>query len=143
MANKKISQLEPKNSNLDTTDLIEISELNGANYISKSILGDEILNSAKHITTQFNIDLSIDPYNITNPGVYSITNGSLLGNSIEFPNPTNFLGRQIIIINLDPNNLVLLGSSYSITLANGSVVTNIPISSSSNFISISSQWVKI
>lgn len=42
----KISQLTPKGSNLASTDLIEISELSGSTYISKSITGQQIMNAA-------------------------------------------------------------------------------------------------
>ena len=42
----KISQLTPKGSNLASTDLIEISEVSGSTYISKSITGQQIMNAA-------------------------------------------------------------------------------------------------
>jgi hypothetical protein len=42
----KISQLTPKGSNLASTDLIEISEVSGSAYISKSITGQQIMNAA-------------------------------------------------------------------------------------------------
>jgi hypothetical protein len=42
----KISQLTPKGSNLSSTDLIEISQLSGSTYISKSITGQQIMNAA-------------------------------------------------------------------------------------------------
>jgi|688.fasta_scaffold02754_47 hypothetical protein len=41
----KISQLTAKGSNLSSTDLIEISQLSGSTYISKSITGQQIMNS--------------------------------------------------------------------------------------------------
>lgn len=46
MADEKISQLTPKGSNLSTTDLLEVSVLDGEIYISKSITGEEIMDSA-------------------------------------------------------------------------------------------------
>jgi hypothetical protein len=43
---QKISQMTPKGANLQATDLLEISELSGTGYITKSITGQEIINSA-------------------------------------------------------------------------------------------------
>ena len=43
---QKISQMPPKGANLEPTDLMEISELSGTGYITKSITGQEIINSA-------------------------------------------------------------------------------------------------
>ena len=41
----KISQLPAKGSNLEATDLLEVSEFNGTGYVSKSITGQEIIDS--------------------------------------------------------------------------------------------------
>jgi hypothetical protein len=43
---QKISQMTPKGANLEATDLLEISELSGTGYITKSITGQEIINAA-------------------------------------------------------------------------------------------------
>lgn len=43
---QKISQMTPKGSNLDPTDLIEISELVSGSYVTKSITGQEIIDAA-------------------------------------------------------------------------------------------------
>jgi hypothetical protein len=43
---QKISQMTPKGADLAATDLLEISELSGSGYITKSITGQEILNAA-------------------------------------------------------------------------------------------------
>jgi hypothetical protein len=43
---QKISQMPPKGANLQATDLLEISEVSGSGYITKSITGQEIINSA-------------------------------------------------------------------------------------------------
>jgi len=43
---QKISQMTPKGSNLDSTDLIEISELVSGSYVTKSITGQEIIDAA-------------------------------------------------------------------------------------------------
>ena len=43
---QKISQMTPKGANLQATDLLEISELSGTGYITKSITGQEIINAA-------------------------------------------------------------------------------------------------
>jgi len=42
----KISQLPAKGSNLEATDLLEVSEFNGTGYVSKSITGAEIVAGA-------------------------------------------------------------------------------------------------
>ena len=42
----KISQLPAKGANLEATDLLEVSEFNGTGYVSKSITGQEIIDSA-------------------------------------------------------------------------------------------------
>jgi hypothetical protein len=43
---QKISQMPPKGANLSATDLLEISEVSGSGYITKSITGQEIINAA-------------------------------------------------------------------------------------------------
>ena len=43
---QKISQMTPKGANLQATDLLEISELSGTGYITKSITGQEIIDAA-------------------------------------------------------------------------------------------------
>jgi hypothetical protein len=42
----KISQLPAKGTNLEATDLLEVSEFNGTGYVSKSITGQEIIDGA-------------------------------------------------------------------------------------------------
>jgi hypothetical protein len=44
MAEKKISELTAKGAALATTDLIVISEVSGASYVSKSVTGADIIN---------------------------------------------------------------------------------------------------
>jgi hypothetical protein len=46
----KISQLPAKGSNLEATDLLEVSEFNGTGYVSKSITGAEIVGG---VVTEF------------------------------------------------------------------------------------------
>ena len=43
---KKISQMDPKGSNLASTDLLEISQLVSGSYVTKSITGAEIISGA-------------------------------------------------------------------------------------------------
>lgn len=43
---QKISQMPPKGANLEPTDLLEISEVSGTGYITKSITGQEIIDGA-------------------------------------------------------------------------------------------------
>jgi hypothetical protein len=47
----KISQLPAKGSNLEATDLLEVSEFNGTGYVSKSITGQEIIDSVPSSVT--------------------------------------------------------------------------------------------
>jgi|9_EtaG_2_1085328.scaffolds.fasta_scaffold07920_3 hypothetical protein len=49
---KKISQLTAKGSNIDTTDLLPIAEVDGSGYATKHITGEEILNAVQLITTR-------------------------------------------------------------------------------------------
>jgi hypothetical protein len=48
---KKISQMDPKGSNLASTDLLEISQLVSGSYVTKSITGAEIIASIPPSTT--------------------------------------------------------------------------------------------
>jgi hypothetical protein len=43
---QKISQMTPKGSDLDPTDLLEVSVQTGSGYETRSITGQEIINSA-------------------------------------------------------------------------------------------------
>ena len=47
---QKISQMTAKGADLEATDLIEISELSGGSYITKSITGQEIIDSVGAVT---------------------------------------------------------------------------------------------
>ena len=50
MATKKISALTAKGANIETTDLLEISEYDGVSaYTTKSITGAEIINGIKNV----------------------------------------------------------------------------------------------
>lgn len=50
---KKISQMDPKGSNLASTDLLEISELVSGSYVTKSITGAEIIASVPPTTVDW------------------------------------------------------------------------------------------
>lgn len=50
---KKISQMDPKGSNLASTDLLEISELVSGSYVTKSITGAEIIASVPPTTVEW------------------------------------------------------------------------------------------
>ena len=47
---QKISQMTAKGADLEATDLIEISELSGGSYVTKSITGQEIIDSVGAVT---------------------------------------------------------------------------------------------
>ena len=62
---KKISQMDPKGSNLASTDLLEISQLVSGSYVTKSITGAEIIDS-----------IPVPPSGIT-IGTTAITSGTV------------------------------------------------------------------
>jgi hypothetical protein len=77
---QKISQMTPKGANLQATDLLEISELSGTGYITKSITGQEIINAGGGGGSQ-------DLQQVTNIGATSTNTIVVLDN----PSSTNYL----------------------------------------------------
>ena len=64
---QKISQMPPKGANLEPTDLLEISEVSGTGYITKSITGQEIIDAAGGGTgTVTSVDLTM-------PSAFTVT----------------------------------------------------------------------
>ena len=77
---QKISQMTPKGANLEATDLLEISELSGTGYITKSITGQEIINAGGGGGSQ-------DLQQVTNLG--STTTETII--VLDNPSSTNYL----------------------------------------------------
>jgi hypothetical protein len=70
--------------------------------ISQGFL-DSVRNGGTEYT--YTIDLRTEDYEMEGPGVYIVTNGSVGGTNIQFPDPTLFEGRWITIMNNDiPDN---------------------------------------
>ena len=67
---QKISQMTPKGANLQATDLLEISELSGTGYITKSITGQEIINAASGGGGGSGTVTSVD---LTMPSAFTVT----------------------------------------------------------------------
>ena len=64
---QRISQMPPKGANLEATDLLEISEVSGTGYITKSITGQEIIDGAGGGTgTVTSVDLTM-------PSAFTVT----------------------------------------------------------------------
>ena len=64
---QRISQMPPKGANLEPTDLLEISEVSGTGYITKSITGQEIIDAASGGTgTVTSVDLTM-------PSAFTVT----------------------------------------------------------------------
>jgi hypothetical protein len=77
MADIKISQLTAKSANLDSTDLFEVSELNGVDYVSKKITGQEIINGVLSGVSDLPhaIASGTNTYTATIPGITVYTDG--------------------------------------------------------------------
>lgn len=67
---QKISQMTPKGANLQATDLLEISEVSGTGYITKSITGQEIINAASGGGGGSGTVTSVD---LTMPSAFTVT----------------------------------------------------------------------
>jgi hypothetical protein len=88
MANKKISQLTAKGTALAATDLVEISESDGAGgYVTKSVTGA-------------NVKSGLQPTLVSGTDIKTINSTSLLGSGDLAVQPTLVSGTNIASINL-------------------------------------------
>ena len=87
------------------------------------------------------IDLTSNNYKMQSNGVYTISNAST--NDIVFPNPLEFDGKTIIVINKDNTNNAGIDASYQPEDASGTSITDVPSSTSSTFVSIDNKWIII
>ena len=109
---QKISQMTPKGSDLEATDLIEVSTIESGSYVTRSITGQELIDA-----------IPLPPSGIT-IGTTAITSGTVgrvlfqgTGNVVSqsanlFWDETN--GRLGIGTNAPSNNLQVLGASGTI-----------------------------
>lgn len=101
---QKISQMTPKGSDLELTDLLEVSTIENGSYVTKSITGQEIINAAtggaldlqavtdngNTTTNALNSVDGIGNYGITAPN--NLTTGNYTSNTIAYLNNDGTLG---------------------------------------------------
>jgi hypothetical protein len=87
-----------------------------------------------------NIDLSTGNYTISGGGIYEITNASI--NQLEFPDPINFTGQTITIINSDSGfNAYPVDNSFQpYDRGTGTQLTRFDSSNQYQFVSIGDKW---
>ena len=105
---QKISQMPPKGANLEATDLMEISEVSGTGYITKSITGQEIIDAAS--------GGAIDLQQVTD-------NGSTTTNAIEVTAGVNehstISGFSVTTENIPADTHATLNNTGSLALKTG------------------------
>lgn len=69
----KISQLTAKTGKLASTDLVEISEVSGATYVSKKVTGANLMEVSLDTSPQLGGDLDVNGY-----GIVSTANGNII-----------------------------------------------------------------
>jgi hypothetical protein len=101
--------MTPKGANLQATDLLEISELSGTGYITKSITGQEIINAGGGGGSQ-NLQQVTDEGNTTNNVIF-------VTDAID---NTSFISENIINTQNDTNSsYVYLNNNGTIGISNG------------------------
>ncbi|NBU05852.1 MAG: hypothetical protein EBT39_05835, partial [Sphingobacteriia bacterium] len=141
MADKKISQLTAKGSAIASTDLIEISESNGAGgYVTKSITGANIIGSKQDtLISGTNIktinsttilgsgNLAVQPTLVSATNIKTINSTTLLGSGDLTVQPTLVSGTNIKTINsnsiLGSGDLVITGGVSSVSATTPVVAT--------------------
>ena len=88
-----------------------------------------------------NIDMSIADFKIQSDGVYRIIDAS--ANALIFPDPTEFDGKTIIIINTDDTYDASVDAANQPLDAAGTAITIVPVFNSFTFVSISGKWYLI
>jgi hypothetical protein len=113
--------MPPKGANLEATDLLEISEVSGTGYITKSITGQEIINAASGGT--------IDLQTVTD-------NGSTTTNSIEVtagPNESSTVsGLEIITENAFASTSAKLVNTGALALKAGTEESSLQNTNATN-----------
>ncbi len=118
---QKISQMTPKGANLQATDLLEISELSGTGYITKSITGQEIINAGGGGGSQ-NLQQVTDIGNDTTNGI--ITTSSFVAFD-DISSPDNYSVLSTNCLELGTNStgeqLFLFGNNIEFVRGGGSI----------------------
>jgi hypothetical protein len=78
---KKISQMDPKGSNLASTDLLEISQLVSGSYVTKSITGAEIISGATtgFVPTSRTLTINGTTQDLSADRTFTISTGITIG----------------------------------------------------------------
>jgi hypothetical protein len=135
MANKKISQLTAKGTALDATDLVEISESDGAGgYVTKSVTGANILDSKQDtLVSGTNLktvngtdllasgDLVVQPTLSSGVNIKSINGNTILGSGdlnvgggLKVPAVSNTIGTTITgLTNAISDSFLLPANTFS------------------------------
>jgi hypothetical protein len=118
---QKISQMTPKGANLQATDLLEISELSGTGYITKSITGQEIINAGGGGGSQ-NLQQVTDIGNDTTNGIIT-TNSFVAFDDISSPDNYSVLSPNYLDIgtNSTGEQLFLFGNNIQFVRGGGSI----------------------
>lgn len=89
---------------------------------------------------KMDIDLAGDSYSINKTGMFGIIDAS--ANDIRFPDPVNFEGKTITVINFDPYNNAVIYDEFRPYHGGGSSSTdNIERGSAYTIKSIGSKWI--
>lgn len=99
MANKKISQLTAKAAGLAATDLVEISESDGAGgYVTKSVTGANVLSSKQDTLVSSTNIKTINSTTLLGSGNLSVQPTLVSGTDIKTINSTSLLGSGDIVV---------------------------------------------
>ena len=141
MADLKISQLTAKGSAIANTDLVEISESDGAGgYVTKSVTGANIIGSKQDtLISGTNIktinsttilgsgNLAVQPTLVSSTNIKTINSATLLGSGDLAVQPTLVSGTNIKTINsnsiLGSGDLVITGGVSSVSATTPVVAT--------------------
>jgi hypothetical protein len=113
--------MTPKGANLQATDLLEISELSGTGYITKSITGQEIINAGGGGGSQ-NLQQVTDIGNDTTNGIIT-TNSFVAFDDISSPDNYSVLSPNYLDIgtNSTGEQLFLFGNNIQFVRGGGSI----------------------
>lgn len=87
------------------------------------------------------VDLSLGDFKIQSAGIYKVIDAS--ANALIFPDPLDFDGQSIIVINTDDTNDASVDAVNEPIDASGTVVSLIGVFNSYTFVSISGNWYLI
>ena len=157
---------DPKKNNGERITLINADSIYSLKIegtwipVSKSTLGGLVLKVAPQSTYEFvsidsqwvcvnkstpptfpTVDLSAGDYKIPSAGIYKVVDAS--ANALIFPDPLDFDGQSIIVINTDNSNDANVDAVNEPIDAAGTVVTIIGLMNSYTFTSIAGKWYLI